>query len=957
MHDEIRINRFRNLYDNAVKAEGDASWADLVALFSEHLVHDSRDRVPLFNLVRYEDVEVLKQQKRDFGVDDETLDFVPLRRLPNVMQVDALVLDYDGELPIAAAKERFKDYEYLGYTSYNHLKQKTVEKFRLIFPLAAPIPTRFSANGSAKRPDLLTYDQLTDALLKFSGPCDPVATNPNQHYYFPATHPDRKNVAGTWHNKGQILDWRKWESNKPDTGTIDTKFVYTGQYPSKGQKNYLDPNQEFIFQGGTIKAKDVTKRISKVVCPFHHDDKGGEFLNRFDESGVICFRCKHCGTFVLPPTRNQQEVVGKEKSEPATAEPQTTQFNSNDLEKLFGFDFFYEGGPSRDKTVEQLQKIKQEICNDDGHADRLHGLDSLEHLHFVGYKSHLLVMPEGAGKSMLALDFVLSDPRRVRQYPGGPLVKRPYRVIFACRSWQQVFEKFQQFSPALEQRGLYAQIAYSLEGGLQRRFGVRAVRKPAQPFKTGKFLKKETLQRVYEAVGLTGSGKPKYTEEFVKLAWAFIEDPDGEARFQQLCGYDDEPVFDRDIEEVVGTGDNLSDSDQSAGPSMVFTTFARLRLVLARYDSVPRDWIVWFDDPDLDDVIDISPIKPGDLNNKADDQQDSHIQIINGTRYYIRDEGVRLGSALQKHRCIYTTTESLVQTFLEKLLNERKEQYLVHNLMESVHGGRITILGTQAVQRRYDALIPLVVQRIQKERGKKGKPLLLVAEGLGTEFNHSNVKGRNDLSNVDLVIELSKPHQAQIRTVNDALDYDFAKKGHDVTKQMMLDRLHQAIGRNSGYRTREAECVVLVDSMYHQYLVDNCRYLGLDKRNSVLIDRTLKMKRNETRLREDASTLTIAIESLLNNPYPYLLDQRKVRSDIDHVVKTIKTAEKRFSYVARLLYALNALGDVRFDGIQPEPNNPTSKKLSELGHWMLDTFVPKSKRDLVLREYSAYFVD
>lgn len=43
-------------------------------------------------------------------------------------------------MSLGKARERFKDYEYVGYTSFNHLKVSSVDKFRLVFPLATPIP-------------------------------------------------------------------------------------------------------------------------------------------------------------------------------------------------------------------------------------------------------------------------------------------------------------------------------------------------------------------------------------------------------------------------------------------------------------------------------------------------------------------------------------------------------------------------------------------------------------------------------------------------------------------------------------------------------------------------------------------------------------------------------------------------------------------------------------------------
>jgi hypothetical protein len=64
------------------------------------------------------------------------------------------------------------------------------------------------------------------------------------------------------------------------------------------------------------------------------------------------------------------------------------------------------------------------------------------------------------------------------------------------------------------------------------------------------------------------------------------------------------------------------------------------------------------------------------------------------------------------------------------------------------------------VYKRYDGVIPLVTRRLNKSK----YPTVLIADGLASDINHSNNKGKNTLNETNILVELSVPHPAQIRT-------------------------------------------------------------------------------------------------------------------------------------------------------------------------------------------------
>ena len=149
----------------------------------------------------------------------------------------------------------------------------------------------------------------------------------------------------------------------------------------------------------------------------------------------------------------------------------------------------------------------------------------------------------------------------------------------------------------------------------------------------------------------------------------------------------------------------------------------------------------------------------------------------------------------------------------------------------------------------------------------------------------------------------------------------------------MLDRMHQAIGRNSGYRYKGCECVVLVDKNVHKHIVEDTRY-KIDRNNSVQIDRMASMGRKDTRTKDTASPLVQEVEHLLNNLNEYVSDFRSIKPDIQYVMGSIEDNSDRVKYIIRLLAALSKLSGVRFDADQTndEPENSVQGKYLNLGN-------------------------
>lgn len=901
------INTFRSVRDGVYQRTDDLEWEEFVTVVVEqgHHVSPTKDGVRLFNATRFKTLDEVLREARDGFREEPDGTQIVRRQQKNALAVELLILDYDGTLTLDEARERFKGYEYLGYTSYSHFKKSSVHKFRLIFPLVRPIPAHRTYDEYGMLAEQGAYYDLSEALIAFAPGCDPVVTKAVQPYYVPSAPAERVAEALIWRNHGTVLDWTTWKRN--DAYAADPSSTSPIPLKTNGLPNrILDADQVFNHRRGTIIASEVKGRVQHVCCPFHGDTKGSEFLVRYS-SGVVCFHCKHCGSFTLPPP--QAHLSPSVQQEVITA----------DLPRLDGLDFEPVWLDHADRLhVERfLAGVKKDIL-----ADKAEG-SSGRH----SFKSHVLYMPEGAGKSQLALSF-LSDPP-APYFPRVPGTRYRHQIIFACKSWKQVIEKEASFRDKLKAIGRTSRVAWSFDGSIDRRFNVKVGRRPGRPFAPGDVIVEDTIREIMRV-------HPHLSERLIRMTWAILGgDP---VRLQQMAVPD---VIDAIPDTPFDDEDLIFDDMGNEPPAIIFTTFTQLRLVGAKFDRIPLNWIIWIDDPDLDEFLDIKPRREDSTGDA------SKIKTIDGSTYDVRPEIQSLGLAFKHHRCIYTTTERVTLRLLTHHLDKHGISHEVHGERHRVTGGKITILGTDKVQTKFDALVPLLVRRLEKEHAIK---LTLIADGIPADFNHSTNKGRNDLKNRHILIELSRPHPAQIKIVCDALGLRVAEHGDRIGRDLMIDKMHQAIGRNSGFRTAGFECVVLADKTRHAAVVGECGY-QIDAENSVLIDKTERMGRLDSRLTESASPLVKQIDAFLNNPTSYLSDLRKVKADIAFVFDRLDNSVKKLDYTVRLLVALTSLTRVRFDqdASLSIPTSHLSGQVRELGEWVM-TQIPDG-REKILTQY------
>lgn len=389
------ITLFKSKYE-PVAGVSELTWVEIVDLFSQpHNPVIDKLAQPGFNATRFKIPDQVVSDGH-FGDINEVLteDQSVRRKQRNAVQVDMIIADYDGTMTLDEARDRFKNYEYIGYTSYGHLKDNKIHKFRLIFPLVKPIPAHRTVDPQGQDVERGVYYNLSEAILEFAPGVDPACKNGVQLFFPPSAPPNRIHLAESWHNKGALLDWTQWKTN--EQYDVDTCNPLSPRTATGRINRRLDPDQEFRYSRGVITARHVQKKIEKVVCPFHADHKGSEFLNRHD-SGVVSFTCKKCGTFSLPP--ENQEV--------------------DDDGPLVIMDKVWMDGSDRSEIQKILQGIKQKILSDTGLRPFPRNLHSRK-LRYE-FKSHILYLPEGSGKSQLALEFLKDPPDKYFRHPPPPL--------------------------------------------------------------------------------------------------------------------------------------------------------------------------------------------------------------------------------------------------------------------------------------------------------------------------------------------------------------------------------------------------------------------------------------------------------------------------------------------------------------------------------------------------------
>ena len=175
----VNVTFFENCFDNNAGNIHHLEWEDFRDEYlSDHLIVDDKNTY-MFNGI---------------GFCNDLEEEFTRRCAANAVWITMAVLDFDGGMTIEEAKERFKGYEYAGYTTYSHLtaKKSFAECFRIVMPLSQIYPV----SG---------FNERIKALKEWAGAVDESTTDRSRGFYIPSCSSEMEGKAYSWHNAGKRL--------------------------------------------------------------------------------------------------------------------------------------------------------------------------------------------------------------------------------------------------------------------------------------------------------------------------------------------------------------------------------------------------------------------------------------------------------------------------------------------------------------------------------------------------------------------------------------------------------------------------------------------------------------------------------------------------------------------------------------------------------------------------------
>lgn len=252
---------------------------------------------------------------------------------------------------------------------------------------------------------------------------------------------------------------------------------------------------------------------------------------------------------------------------------------------------------------------------------------------------------------------------------------------------------------------------------------------------------------------------------------------------------------------------------------IICSTFAQ-KWQISSFSS--NSHLVIFDDPGRAQVCDFLLVDDQKVHEyEKTNTEITQKEVIPGTvKFFIRrpdeftlDYGIKLP-------ILFTTTEELTSGMITKNLGANLLDCRENNL-----DGNIFLFSTYSTRKKHDFLIPFFGKYLEK----KGLPNVIIGDGMNiNEFNHTNSKGNNQLMDVPTIIELSWP--ATNRTFELLVEFP-DKTQRELEEMLLLDTLHQALGRNQGYRNRGKTAYVLCDHQFASAISNKLAYKHIFLRN------------------------------------------------------------------------------------------------------------------------------
>ena len=288
----------RWVFDNRVK-QRQITWSELrdEILENGHIIISRKEKTPMFNLTRF------KTKAEGAVLTDDRKHSRKVKA--NTLWVSGIVLDYDREdaPTIGEFKEMYGQYEWLLYTSYNHLRKpehKYCEQYRVILPLKDNLPKEMLEKTRNLAPEKTT---ILPALEEMFFGADDSCFQPFRSFYIPSCPPDMMDDAFIDYNSGDMLDWHDLPV---EHGTL-VPYVPMERKPGKvGGKgkilyNTFDIVRFFIDEGLYIRSLGQGRHLVRCPMWLNHtnQDQTGTVIYEATDDRMPGIKCHHHGGDVV----------------------------------------------------------------------------------------------------------------------------------------------------------------------------------------------------------------------------------------------------------------------------------------------------------------------------------------------------------------------------------------------------------------------------------------------------------------------------------------------------------------------------------------------------------------------------------------------------------------------------------------------------------------------------------
>lgn len=889
------------------------AWKDLVQVLTEMVEVDDRDQqARLINLNKYRTED---DPEAEWDISDYTNERYLTKGKKNIVSVDGIFLDIDNEpdgteedksrydrsrqrLSYEDAVEVFKDFEYVIYPSWSHRqvvyewneggwkKVKTdgddgLDRFRIVVPFEQPCPFEI-------------FERIEESLAEvFFNYAAPESFRASQIFYTPIWKKDEKQFNATHYNKGKALDWSGLK--RKEIPVYDKKEIVRSDVIGGEGKILLDTLDIVSFlQDQGLQPKTGRSSWQECICPMGHthskDNKAAYYVGP-DGWGFSCKHTshgqfkrsefvKHFGIEAFRPYCETEPVK--------TGEEVVSEFLSK-MDKKRKEQYLDVDNTKSDV----LDKIDTE-CVQPYNRKKRSELIERKCVKHNWNGSMLLFAFEGFGKS---------------HYAYLEVKKNKKKVLFASLSNEQAEEQAESFRLA----GLNVQFIAGRKYQLGKLGYECVMYKRRHPWDAGEVNKKETIELIAEQSDRAGDDAIEWATDI----WdSCAPDLPKWHRYDvvvttmaRVNAWGQSLVLD-EMEDSQKKGEVVGNKKGGVGLKELKNAFdsslRETKLEERRDFILPRGTIIFFDDPAAEQLKMLAPYdkeyKEVKIRNRS-----LETVVVSEKMYFVRPSELTLTFGLEPYHLVFTTTEILTKHLIEKE-HERIGRKLYQPVLmpeRKMRAGDITMIKTDKVRSKVDGVLPVMMNRLLKE----GFKFTYIADGQSQNVNLVNNKGQNQFADDDVIVEISMPHWNTVTDWLAELRWDGSERAI-VELILVLDALHQAIGRNSGYRwvdkmtLNRKECIILCEPRMYKRINEYSRYHINEMIDDVMTYGSL----NRTEYDEQ---LVDAIVWFLRNFNRYVVqgvgnERNAFINDIKDVMKSLKRGDKMF-FTRRLETALKTL--------------------------------------------------